>query len=361
MPTKTLPDQPNLVHLKNQASDLIRDLASQNPEAAQRIREFHPRFHQASDSVIFEASFKRSDAYLTLAREYGFPSWPRIKAVVMQRETLDLSLPLHERIKEPNFRTAVDLMDQGAVDELKAHLSNHPDVVRARVKFEGGNYFQNPSLLEFCAENPVRHGKLPSNIVQVARTILDAGAKDDRVAIDATLGLVATGKVARECLVQGPLLELLCDYGADPNGALNGALVHGEFAAVSVLLQRGAKIALSVAAALGRTDDVRQLLSDSGPSERHLALALACQFGHEASVRLLLHSGEDPNRFNPLGAHAHSTPLHQAAIGGHLDVVMTMIEFGARWDIKDILWHGTAVDWAKHAGIESIIAYFEQL
>ena len=34
-------------------------------------------------------------------------------------------------------------------------------------------------------------------------------------------------------------------------------------------------------------------------------------------VRMLLDAGEDPNRYNPVGAHSHSTPLHQAAVGGH--------------------------------------------
>jgi hypothetical protein len=34
-------------------------------------------------------------------------------------------------------------------------------------------------------------------------------------------------------------------------------------------------------------------------------------------VRLLLDAGEDPNRYNPVGGHSHTTPLHQAAGGGH--------------------------------------------
>ena len=41
---------------------------------------------------------------------------------------------------------------------LRAPLDQHPKLVDRRVTFEGGNYFRNPILLEFVAENPVpRH------------------------------------------------------------------------------------------------------------------------------------------------------------------------------------------------------------
>jgi peptide-methionine (S)-S-oxide reductase len=72
--------------------------------------------------------------------------------------------------------------------------------VHQHVVFEGGNYFHNPTLLEFAAENPVRHGKLPRNILEVAKVILEAGVEQS--ALNETLLLVATGRVPRECDVQ---------------------------------------------------------------------------------------------------------------------------------------------------------------
>jgi hypothetical protein len=48
-----------------------------------------------------------------------------------------------------------------------------------------------------------------------------------------------------------------------------------------------------------------------------------------------LDAGEDPNCYNPKGNHAHSTPLHQAALAGHAGVVRLLVERGARLDIKD--------------------------
>jgi ankyrin repeat protein len=84
---------------------------------------------------------------------------------------------------------------------------------------------------------------------------------------------------------------------------------------------------------------------------------MACQFGHAETAELLLDAGEDPNRYNPLGAHAHSTPLHKAAAGGHDKVVRLLVERGARLDIKDTLWNATPADWARHEGRSEIEKY----
>lgn len=357
MPTKRLPSGPNLDHLKHQARDLLKAHAAGDPEASQRLREFHPRFGRSADAAIRSAKLTLSDAQLAIAREYGFPSWARLKARVESPKRADPDLPHHERIEDPAFRQAVDLLDAGDTDGLRAHLQEHPAVVRQRVRFEGGNYFQNPALLEFIAENPIRHGRLPANIVEVARVILDAGAKTDRSILESTLALVASGRVPREHGVQVPLIDLLCDHGADPNQGLLPALTHAEFAAVDALLRRGATLDLTVAAATGRLAEARRSLSDASPEERHRALALAAQHGHVEIVRLLLDAGEDPDRYNPVGCHAHSTPLHQAAFYGHEEVVHLLVERGARRDVKDVLYHGTPADWARHAGRTEIEAY----
>jgi hypothetical protein len=356
MPVRRLPPNPNLDHLKYQAKDLLKAHAARSPEVAQRLREFHPRFNRTTDAAIFDAELSLSDAQLAIARESGFPSWPRLKKHVEKPTLADhLNLPHHERIEDAPFRRAVDLLDAGDVAGLRAHLKPHPNLVRQRVVFEGGNYFRNPTLLEFAAENPVRHGRLPGNILDVVKVILDVGVETS--ALNETLMLVATGSVPRECRVQGPLIDLLCDYRAVPNSALHAAALHGEFESVNALLARGAQIDLPVAAALGGIEEARRLLPDASPEERHLTLTLASQFGHVEVVRLLLDAGEDPNRYNPVGGHSHTTPLHQAAGAGHEEVVRLLVERGARLDLKDILWHGTPADWAKHGGKTAIEAY----
>ena len=349
MPVKHLPAHPSLDHLKQQAKDLLKGHAAQDIQTAQRMREFHPRLHRATDNEIFAIKLKLADAQLSIAREYGFPNWAKLKKHV-ERPALhdEFAKPHHERIADASFRRAVELLDHGDVAGLRAHLREHPDLVHEHVNFEGGNYFRHPTLLEFVAENPVRHGALPDNIVEVAQVILDAGAKQDIAALNETLGLVSSGRVARECGQQVPLIHLLCEYGADPNRAMNTALLHGEAEAVNALIARGANTGLTVAAATGRHGEVRRLLPMADREQRHSALALASQFGHVEIVRTLLDAGEDPNRYNPLGFHSHSTPLHQAACAGHDDVVRLLVGRGARLDLKDMIWQGTPVDWARH-------------
>jgi hypothetical protein len=356
MPVRPLPPNPDLDHLKHQARDLVKLHAAHDLAAVQRIREFHPRFNGKTDADISHATLKLSEAQLIIARERGFGSWARLKEHIEKCSAGGyVNLPYHDRIEDAALRRAVSLVDAGDTGGLRLHLKEHPNLTHQRALFEGGNYFQRPTLLEFIAENPIRRGTLPDNIVQIAGVILDAGV--ERSATNETLGLVSTGRVPRECHVQIPLIDLLCDHGADPDSALRGAACHGEHEAVNALIRRGARLDPPVAAALGRVDEFRHLHRTCDKQDRHLSLALASQFGHLEIVRLLLEAGQDPNRYNPPGAQSHSTPLHQAVWAGHESIVRLLVERGARLDIKDVLWHGTPADWAHHAGRTELEAY----
>jgi ankyrin repeat protein len=48
--------------------------------------------------------------------------------------------------------------------------------------------------------------------------------------------------------------------------------------------------------------------------------------------------------------HAHATPLHHAALRGHLDVVRALVERGARTDMRDTIYNATPLGWAQHGG-----------
>jgi hypothetical protein len=359
VPTKQLPANPDLDHLKYQAKDLLRQHALREPAGAQRLREFHPRLRRATDQEIFSTQLALSDAQLAVAREYGFQSWPRLRRHLEKRSLSDnLSLPHHERIEDPVFRSAVSMIDAGDAPGLSLILKENPGLIHRRILFEGGNYFRNPGLLEFVAENPIRHGRLPPNIVEIARIILEAGP--EKSSVDDALGLVVSGRVPRECGVQNQLIELLCIYGADPNAALRTAAGRGEFEAVLQLIRTGAKPDLPIFAALGKTEEFLRDLPSADSGQRHLALAFAAQYGHAEIVDALLDAGEDPNRYNPVGAHSHSTPLHQAALAGHLETVKVLVEHGARLDIKDVLWQGTPEGWAQHGGRTAVVTYLRK-
>lgn len=272
MPFRHLPSSPSLDHLKNQAKDLVTGQKTARPVALQVIREFHPDFRSKTDAEIASAKFSQSDAYFTLARQYAFPSWTKLKEYVLDEHRVDRNLPFEERIPDREFRQAVSLSDKGDAERLRRLLADHPRLARQRVYFGEGNYFGQPSLLEFVAENPIRHESMPANVEEIAQIIIDAGA--DAVSIRSTLGLVATGRVPRETGKQAPLIDLLCRNGAEIK-SMRGVIAHAEFEAAEALIRNGAKIDLSEAAGLGRLEDAKRLLPSADPETRHAALALA--------------------------------------------------------------------------------------
>ena len=77
--TKPLADAPHIDQIKKQAKDLRQGHQAKQLEAAQRIREYHPEFARLSASEILSVTFTLIDAQLTVAREYGFASWPKLK------------------------------------------------------------------------------------------------------------------------------------------------------------------------------------------------------------------------------------------------------------------------------------------
>ena len=140
------------------------------------------------------------------------------------------------------------------------------------------------------AENPIRNGTLPANIVEVTRVLLERGAEGR----DYALALVVSGQVSRECGVQLDLIDVLVDAGADPN-CLDPALAHRENAAAERLLERGARETLVASVCLGRPYD----LADSTPEERQVAFAGAALHGRVDALRELLTAGVKIDAFNP--------------------------------------------------------------
>ena len=72
--------------------------------------------------------------------------------------------------------------------------------------------------------------------------------------------------------MQLPLIDLLCDHGADANSAIHDAVLHGEMEAVDALIRRGARIDLAVAAALERVDDISGGIFYTGIRELSIGL-----------------------------------------------------------------------------------------
>ncbi len=77
---RSLPSHPNLEQQRKQARELLQAARALDPEALKRFRDHHPRFAEHAESTLRSARLSLHDAQLVLAREYGFASWPKLKA-----------------------------------------------------------------------------------------------------------------------------------------------------------------------------------------------------------------------------------------------------------------------------------------
>ena len=102
---------------------------------------------------------------------------------------------------------------------------------------------------------------------------------------------------------------------------------------VGMLLGKGARYTISVAAAVGDQERVEQLLRKDAAlagrldSARVSPLSYAAREGHLHIVRLLLEKGADPNMPEDLAPNGRA--LFEASCGNHLQVAELLLEHGA--------------------------------
>lgn len=376
MDLKPLPFDAALEAYAKQAETLLEGHRAADPDAIRVFHQKHPRFLDEKipwlpktipDSDIQTAALDLTDARLTLARWYDFRDWEAL--AFYAGEVADRNSPVHR------FEAAVEAVIHGDTAALDTLLAANPELVRARstrvTHFDPPRH--NAMLLHYIAANGVEgyRQRTPPNAVEVARLLLAAGADPDALADlyggrCTTMSLLVSSCHPAQAGVQAPLVDTLVDYGASVESLGEGnwhsplltALVFGYRDAAEALVRRGARVeTLPAAAGLGRLAEARQLLQTADAESRQRALALAAQLGHADVVELLLNAGEDPNRYNLPGMHAHSTPLHQAALAGHQAVVRTLVERGARMNLRDTIYHGTPLGWARHGGRTAVAEY----
>jgi hypothetical protein len=209
------------------------------------------------------------------------------------------------------------------------------------------------------ADNPIRHERLPANISDITGLLIDAirmaapETLDEQ--IDYALGLVATGRIPKECGVQIALMDILIDTGAKPGNG-NGAIAHGNLEAASHLIDRGGEPTLAVAICLDRKEDIDRLIKNATPDEMRVALVASAFFGRADRIQWLIEQGADPNGFpeKSLGFHSHATALHQAVYSGSLESVRILTAAGADLNIEDRIHGGTPLGWAKYIEKETV-------
>lgn len=371
-----LPFDAPLIEYASQAESLLAGWQRGDEQAIGVFRRKHPKFldtkvrwlpRSMTADEMRATPIDGDDAKLAVARGYDFLDWDSLVKYI-------------DAVRVPGsavnrFERAVEAVIDGDLDALRALLKDDPELVRARSTRV--TCFDPPvhgaTLLHYVAANGVEgyRQRSPANAAEIAKTLLEAGADPNALCSlygsrCTTIALLVSSTPPKNAGVQVPVLHVLIDHGASvtPEGEGNWtspietALVFGMVDAADALVERGAPIlTMAAAAGLGRLDDVKRMRPEASELDRHRAFALAAQRGHAGIVELLLDAGEDPNRFNPPGTHAHSPALHQAISAGHLEVVKLLIDRGARLDITDTIYQGTPLGWAEYCNQPEIEAY----
>jgi ankyrin repeat protein len=262
-------------------------------------------------------------------------------------------------IRDKTFREAVRAIHAGNIAALSRLLDRHPDLLRERAiepDCYPRDYFRDPKLFWFIANNPTLMRKMPANIVDIGHAMIARGV--EKADLDYTLELVmSSGSLEGR---QAALITLLIEAGATATPqAIRVALAHWELEPIRLLLGRGMAMTAPIAAALGRNQALASLLPDASPEERQEALGLAVINRQLEAARLCLDAGADPNGFLPV--HRHSMPLHQAAINEDVEMMKLLVGRGARLDARDTLWDGTPLGWAVHGKKARAEAYLRSL
>lgn len=241
MPSRDLPARPNLDHLKHEAKALQNAFDEGDATALDRVRDA-----LGSDAE----AIKLTDAQRVIAREYGYPTWARL------REHVQSSRGLEEPVAE--FLAAVQEQDAerarrvlrarpaiaseslhvasvlGQVNDARRLIAENPSRVAERV----GNPAADPLL--FLCYSPF-HGESAerdAGLLATARALLDAGADpntvDGRYRVPALYAVTGMRSVL-------PIARLLLSAGANPTDgeSVFHAAEHFHEDALHLLLNAG--------------------------------------------------------------------------------------------------------------------------
>ncbi len=354
---------------------LLAEVQAGSARAASRFANYHPSGAGLADRQIHLRAWSRSDAELVVAREARFDDWRRLQTFL---ETL-----ADPHSAAARFEEAADAVVQGHQARLAELLARDPDLAHARSPRP-----HRATLLHYSASNGVEDHRqhVPPNAVAIARLLLAAGADLNATAECYGSGPASTPLVA---LVtsghpnEAGLMEDMVRAYAGSDQSLDGvdhdglpmtmALLFRHPHAARALADCGARVDNAAhAAGVGRPDLVRawvrpgspptadpgglKRFDGSTPSDREtpeVALYFAAIAGEPEIARHLLDAGVDPNALQTHGMSA----LHEAAWGGHLDVVRLLVDAGAAVDVREVQFGATPVGWAAHAERRDVVSF----
>ena len=393
---RELPPRPSLDQQKKSAKELLKAYAADEPDAVARIRRHLPDKQRIA----------LADAQFVVAREYGLSSW-RVLRDRIQAATNPPSDALVD-----DFRRLVGSGDVAGLRRLLSGPAGRSGLVNAPV-FP----FDSPALvhvagrasvelidclLEAGADPDARSGwwaggfhPLYSARGAVAERLIAAGARVDACAAaqldrpDELIRLLdedparvhergGDGQTPLHFARSPEVVDILLERGAEIDARdvdhrstpaewmLEGRRGAGRYALAAYLVQRGATADVFLAAALGLTDRLRDLIREDpsrvnlrtseGPygemppasyhiytwtiGERLVPLQVAVQFEQEEAAEVLASSGSDAQRLVVACATADAASAERL-VAANPRLIDRLAPEDQR-ALADAAWHGNA-------------------
>jgi hypothetical protein len=268
---RVLPARANLEHLRNEAKQRLKTMRSHNSAA------------------------RLSEAQLLVARDYGFPSWRKMKSYVAALNDVG------ERL--------INAVGDGDLKTIREVLDRHPELVKANTEIDQValmplDYKGVPRKPREMLALQLLHLAIIRGNVEVLRLLIERGADVNARNADGRLPL-------HDCF----------------------ELNHDDF--TKILLDSGAVVDVCAAAAYGMHDRLREILARHPEETNDLQTGNSplgwAAFGHQPeSARILLQHGAVVDRA-PYDARAWGP----AAMVASKDVARVLLEHGADPNWRD--------------------------
>jgi ankyrin repeat protein len=389
----SLPARPSLEQLRKAAKDLLRAHRAGDDAARGRVAAHHPR----PDEPL-----KLSGAQLVIAREHGFPSWPRLRAYVdrLAAHGPDLQHAYHEDLEYYDGRAygllaSAEDGTEGAFAAFARHdapltrdgarlvvarahgfpswaaLRRHvgglretgEPFARAYRAIEAHDVEQLPALLDRFPELVTARGTNGNDLLGMAGAtcderlvaiLLERGADVQR---GNAHGWTPLHQAAYSDLPA--MARMLLDAGARVDVSARGdggtplvvALFWGNTATAELLAEHGLHPRnLRVAAGLGRLEVLEELIDARG------------KLAPEAGARRGFyrpHSGFPAWQPSADEREIRDEALTWAARNGRVEAVELLVERGA--SVEADVYRGTAMSWAAACGRVEVIRRLVEL